>query len=689
MAAGKPTTLYVEIEFTAGVWTDVTGSVNLNASSVTIQRGRASSVEDATPGTLSFTLDNSDGTFTPDNPLSTYYPNVTEGKRVRVRVTKSTTSTRFVGRIATIDPEYPQVPEDAVVRVTAVDLLGDLERYTMRPLVTEAATRQAGSVSYFPLTEPEGASFASAAYAYNASGQALTRLVPMGPGVVDWGRATGVGTDSASSVTLNPLAYLNGTGYGQAVKDISFFFSASEGATGTVLYAAYQDVNLSAAGYVSLYLNPDGYLRVTRVLDDGTVIYDGATAYGPKMADGGVYYIRWQDDAAGNQCRLYVNEELVTSGSITSPLAMYLSRISLGRPLAGTFSFSHLNIASSSGIGGGLYELARPSAGTLTQDALLGYVTDWTGVTVASSSSETRVVTPIATDGMSALELVQRVANNNPGRLVFDDYTAGEVVVGAAADTQSSTVALTVHVEDDAVGGIVTARQGSALVRYVTAANGQESVTVENADADAGDATVEATTASSTELEAVASRRLAEGAYQRLRVAKVTLDLATAENSRYADFFALTPGARVRVDGLPSTHFGVTRMDGYAEGWVEEIDLAGYRVTFDLSAADAPAASVFDTGRFGWGDGVCTASSLTSSATSVTLTWTGSSTLSTSAGDYPMDLDINGERVTISSAPAGGTSPRTVTITRGVAPTVARAHSAGDRVEVWDVARTS
>jgi hypothetical protein len=61
--------------------------------------------------------------------------------------------------------------------------------------------------------------------------------------------------------------------------------------------------------------------------------------------------------------------------------------------------------------------------------------------------------------------------------------------------------------------------------------------------------------------------------------------------------------------------------------------------------------------------------------------------LSTSAGDYPLDLDLNGERVTITSAPAGGTSPRTVTVTRGVAPTVARAHSAGEAIDVWNAAR--
>lgn len=56
--------------------------------------------------------------------------------------------------------------------------------------------------------------------------------------------------------------------------------------------------------------------------------------------------------------------------------------------------------------------------------------------------------------------------------------------------------------------------------------------------------------------------------------------------------------------------------------------------------------------------------------------------LSTSAGAYPLDLDINGERVTVTSAPTS-TQPQVLTVTRGVAPSVARAHPPGEFVDVW------
>lgn len=159
--------------------------------------------------------------------------------------------------------------------------------------------------------------------------------------------------------------------------------------------------------------------------------------------------------------------------------------------------------------------------------------------------------------------------------------------------------------------------------------------------------------------------------------------------------WALRLGGRVRYNTVPTQHFGVSYMDGYVEGWKEEIAVDGYVVTFDLSAADAPPEAKWTDstyGRFCWGDGVATVTGGTAvgSTGNGTLIITTSSgpTLSTSAGDYPLQLDWNGECVTITSAPASSTSPQTVTITaRGQNGTVARSHSTGEAVDIWLGAR--
>jgi hypothetical protein len=508
-------------------------------------------------------------------------------------------------------------------------------------------------------------------------------MEPRGSGVVDFGKAQGVGLDNVPAVTLNPRSYLIGTGRVSA-NTVGFFFSASEGAEGTVLLV---DMNANGDGYMALSLALDGYLRVTRIDGDGTTIFNGATAYGPKIADGGVHFIRWRETegTSGSPTRyfyLYVNEVEVASTSAAGWVDIYSGGFRLGAPITGTFSYSHF------GIGGNteaMWHLTR-AAGSLTQDDLIDYLTTWTRQTITTTATDRHVV-PFASDGLSALEVVQRIANNEAGIIVTDD-AAGETQIPAADECYPATVGITIDVEDDAVGTLEWARGVANVVRYVTASNGLVEVTVADDDAATeGTAGVDACTANVTELEGVASRRLAAGKYQRLRPARVVLDLATATNDLYADALGAGLSTRVKLTGLPTSHFGVTEIDAHVEGWVEEIDAAGYRIAYDLSTAQSTAAGVFDTGRFGWEPGTCTASAIDDNDTSVTLTWTDGSTLSTDSGDYPLDLDLNGERVRISSAPGAGTSPRTVTISRGIAPTVARAHSAGEPVQVWDVDR--
>jgi hypothetical protein len=205
------------------------------------------------------------------------------------------------------------------------------------------------------------------------------------------------------------------------------------------------------------------------------------------------------------------------------------------------------------------------------------------------------------------------------------------------------------------------------------------------------DATVDTFAATTTDAADAAYARLLSS--PKLRLTQIKVDLVTASNALYTTLCqSMFPGARVTVASVPSGVFGVTSTDVYVMGWNEIITTDSYSMVLDTIPADAPTEGVWDTSRFGFGDGICTGTSGTAVGTTavgtLVLTWTGGEALSTSAGDYPMDLDWNGERVTVTAAPAGSASPQTVTITaRGVAPSVARVHSAGESVEVYDVGR--
>jgi hypothetical protein len=690
VATGLPDYIAVEIEFTPGVWTDVSEDVD----AVEIAVGRAGATDTAQPGTLAFSLDNSAGTYTPDNPLSAYYPDVVEGRAVRVVVTMGVLQvTRFRGRIVALEPDFPRDPAASRTHVTAVDGLGALGRRRLQTMLREhflgsdnglGVTFAETLVDYFPLTDPDGSTAALSAL----PGGGLRRLTPQG-GAPSWGNATGIASDGSSNVTLAAGTRLRGSASAFELEQVGIWFSCPPGAYGTVWNAS------GVGGTVRVSVGSDGYLRLYRVLSTGVVDLPGTTALGTKVDDGGVHYLHWYDGGFPAPIHSLDLDGVNIFTDVPTESRPIVSAFTVGPPTVGEMSFGHLfvvkrttNSIPTAALGVDVYGIAKPSAGTLDQDELLAYLSQWVGVTVDTQSSSTRTITAIPTEGMSALDFAQIIANNETGRL-WHDYETDEIVLESAVNAHESTPSLTVDAEDDLVGGIEMARTAAPLVRSVTVRNGAVEVTVDDATTDT-DATagVDVTAASPVELEAIATTRIALGKYQRLRPARFTVDLATAINDLYADVFGLTPGRRVRISGLPPTYFGVTHMDGYVEGWVERAGIDGYAVTFDLSAADAPPASLFDTARFAFGPGVATCSAIDADDTSVTVTWTGTSTLSTDSGDYPMDLDINGERVTVSTAPSGSTSPQTLTLSaRGVAPTVARAHESGEPVEVWDAGR--
>lgn len=110
----------------AGDWVDVTQWVDVTASSgaVVATSGRPNVRAGITPGSLTLTLDNTDGRFNPRNTAGPYFGELDNATQVRIRTTyASVTRTRWFGFIdsgwpQTITSRYP------TVTVTAHDVLG-------------------------------------------------------------------------------------------------------------------------------------------------------------------------------------------------------------------------------------------------------------------------------------------------------------------------------------------------------------------------------------------------------------------------------------------------------------------------------------------------------------------------------------------------------------------------------------
>lgn len=689
MPAGLPTSITVAVEFTAGVWTALTDVVG---DSIEIRVGRENAASDIQPGTLSFALDNIDGKYTPDNPTSSLYPSWVEGKRVRVQVVKSgTTYTRFVGRIDRIEPDFPTVPWSSRVTVTAVDLLGDLARRTIRNTATRyAESRASSSTHYYPLDDNGAANVARESRRRRASTLA-PRSVSAG-GAVEWQGDEFLGMPCVKLTAGKGLADNGGLG------------TALGGTYGFHLLVRVED---NSYGEVCAYTNgprsstTDGILlRWTSsgfILDDlaGGVTVSSSTAI---PVEPGWHSVFWEG-AVGSNAQLFVDNTFVASISDTTIIGGYTG-VSIGGSInmsASMLLFGSLATTTMMNFGTRSVEFIRliGDGPTSPFDVIVG-LGDLDGETVRDPALVDLTASPLLYVDTNGLDLARAVANGYGGGLFYQEYStsATQLIRFPSTNTiRPATVALTVDAAADLDGGPTMTRESTDRIASATATSSATAVTyIDSTQTDQGDPPeIETFLRAAEPLAAVAQDRVARSAASKLRVSQLTVDLSTAANDLYAAFYAVTPGERVRLSNLPSAYFGVTYMDGYVEGWTERPGVTGYEVTFDLSPADAPPEGIWDDstyGRWGFGDGVATnVSSATIGATSVQFQWTGGLTLSTAAGDYPLDLDWNGERVTVTSAPAGGSSPQTLTITRGVAPTVARAHNAGESVDIWNAAR--
>lgn len=683
MATGLPDSTTIEIEFTDGTWTDVTSLVNVGAGAITRKVGRSTQLDTISAGSLSFTLDNPNGTFTPDNPLSTYYPNVVEGKRVRWKVTEaSTTYTRFTGWVTQWVPEIDGASASSV-QVVATDALGHLSTRQVWGL-PETEMRYDSPVVYYTLDHPSDSYYVPF---YSAVGGAALRYqkAPVGGSLA---LSSGVGapydglTCPTWTMNTNSAPYLYATNANPS--DLSTFSIELLAKMVVDTTPGSNDLGLLKLGDLSIYYN---YGTGELVVVDGSTI---RLSYAVDLFDA-QHLISMSSTPSGSN--LYIDGYQVDSGTTFTTIPKGRTLVVGAAYLPGWAYYngeiSHVALYDT--------ELAYTAMlfHALGVDAYYGEtiataldaVARWSGVSIThEGSGSPQLVDAIDTTGKKALDALAYISAGDGG-VLYDNGSGLYARIGSAL--KSATVELSLDVEADLDGSVTLTRSITEDVAGATVSSYSQSATyVDSALASSiGTYTsAEAPNLARTDLEAIASNIVAVAKNDRLSAGQATLDLANCNSDKYADTLTLKIGDRVRLTNLISAQFGRTYLDTYVQGWSESLNAQGYTFTFDLDAADVPSEAKFDDatyGRFAAGDGVLTLTSLiTDDATSISVTSTGLP-LTVLAGSYPMDLDLNGERVTVASAPASSTSPQTLTVTRGVAPSIARAHTAGEAVEVY------
>lgn len=173
------------------------------------------------------------------------------------------------------------------------------------------------------------------------------------------------------------------------------------------------------------------------------------------------------------------------------------------------------------------------------------------------------------------------------------------------------------------------------------------------------------------------------------RISSFGVDLTTTSTDKISAVMDLLQNQRIRVSGLPTSYGGVSYLEMFLGGWIEtwDAETGSTRFQFDTDPTESYVEGYFDNaeyGRFGMGVGASTVTG----GTCIGITGTGTvivtgTPINNAGGTFTVDLNWNGERITASAA-GGATSPQTLTISaRGVAPSVARVHVAGEPIEIY------
>jgi hypothetical protein len=685
------------------------------AAGVHITRGRASIADDGQPGVLSASLYNETGRYTADNPSSALYPYVQEGVLTRFSVTRgASTSFRHRGRLSVGAPDLPGGElTNARVAVESVDMLGTVARRRLRCDFVEQWINiaETDTVDLYPF---EGSTFENLG---SGTGTASLVRANSGAGRFEVAGADGINLDSAATVTasssgLGPVLVATTSVPAGSVNAIVFPFrtgdrnatpsgadkyvAAGLKADGTVLWSIRMKINGTTQTDLNLYDSAGAFVAT---------LYFGFAAGGTNPASNGDdqwFTVRFLNAAS---------TQFVTLTRAVDDVELYNSVVSIDARATRTVVLGGL-------IGGSRKAGNQTACITGSYGALVFSDTTFGFTTYLSPSGHTSVQTRFADMNLycgfasSAFGTRNRDVwrKNTSGRTGYEVLaelvrTTGCVVVASRAtddairfydsDVQRlPTVALSVDVDQDADGsGGFPWRKGD-VPSYVTATYPGGEVTYQDPARARVDDSVDTCAADSTSALEVASARA--NTSRRLRLEKLVIDLATASNDLWVAVMSLEVGDRIRVNlgaagSLAVQQYGVTYVDVYAVGWTEHYGQQFAFWEIDTVAADDPVEGVWDDAERGrWSaDGTMTVTSGTAVGTTATgtivVTTTGSNpTWSTTAGDYPLDVDWNGERCTVTSAPAGASSPQTLTLTaRGVAPSVARVHAAGEPIDVW------
>ena len=684
------------------VWTDL-GSDPQHDPGVPITVGRADNVGAAGAARLSVKLNNSTGNYTYGNPVGAYYPNIKQNTPIRQRMTLDGTNffTRFQGYMDSANPVTDQSAKVKWVSLTALGALGRLagQKKPIASPLTRAilASKPTG---YWPLDEPSGSTQAHSAIpgVQNLFTQIADPVFGApGPGgaaaAVDMGqRNSGLQTSGPTTApAVIPLPPSTAT---------SFRVELSVLCPDVDTYIMPISVYMGGAGdidNVGLQLSSTG-INVHTTFADSSVRNDAATG---DTNDGVWHRLRFDVAKSGADTTyvLKVDNTTVVSVTLAGKAFSQVSQIKFGSTV-GTLSAGSRTAATALA----LWQPYAPPVAVDTVAASNGY---------AGENVQNRLTRLCAEEGINlvrfgfaddttmgpqpiaaVLDILRECEAADHG-ILFDGFGPGlGYQCRSARYNATAAVTLDMGASPPQVAAIApvfdrqavknlyqVSRKGgaTATVEQVTGPMGTDTIGTEDAQA-----TVNIDT--DTRLAGHANWLVSLGTVPGFRFPTIGLNMLSIP-SKAATVLGMAIGSRITVQNPASKAVDLPPdpIDLIVEGWTETTTADTWSLTLNCSPYAPDDIAVVNTspGRI---DAAATTTGTTWTTTvtgskfmvmDVALAWT------VAAGDFPLDINIGGERITVSAMAAWAGGGQNFTISARSVNGVVKAHAIGEAANVW------
>ncbi|MFI6681870.1 hypothetical protein [Kribbella sp. NPDC050470] len=693
----------IEIETSPGVWTNITSDVR-QSSGVSISRGRSDEQPQAGPQRLSFTLNNRDGKYSPRNPLSTLFGVIGRNTPVRCKIDNSA-FTRFYGEISAWPPRWNENHADNFVQIEAYGLLRRLGQG--QPTVSNAlrdwVLAQSTLFAYYPLSGGEETIY-SQNIAPGKSGSFIGSTNAVFKYGVDMGAAW-LGTGLEINAT-GDIPYMQGTGnaIGTTVALDFVFQSLAMGVLDVQIWPNLDEI-------WQLRLNTSGDAGTTQVSwndGNGGVTTSTATAAVAALQDTELHTCRFElRQVAGPTVEwyTYIDGELIETS--TMGLTQNLTRCPIFRFHYSRFvnqtyvNVAHLalwadNTAANIPDVQDFHDAAMAYSGETAIDRITRVATDGNiSIITVGTAAESMPMGPQFTE--TRLEQIRDVESTDMG-ILFETRNAPGLTYLSRASLYNQTAAFTLDyaagqvfpplepVDDDQVtrNDVTATRRDGGSDRYTV---DEGPLSTEDPPDGVGRYETSVTVNPETDgfLQGIAAWVANIGTLDRARWPSVTVNLNSPNiSSGLADTIK---------DAEIGQRFVITNMDEafvYDDvsliivGYSETITPFIHTITFNCMPAEPYTVAVYDTARYD-ADGSTLTSNITSTATSLSATKSGTTLWTTDGTQMPFDIRVGGERLRV-TAVSGSSSPQTLTVTRSINQVV-KAHTAGTAIELWDTPR--